>query len=139
MKTKITLLLLTLFMFVGNVYSQFDTNHPDLRLCGTAPNYYLDAFNCTSNNFTLKDVFLSLTTVTGVPINNTTCTIGASKQVYVLLNYTSNANNTPNNCRLFADIKIDNTVIPINAYLGDIPPGNNQKYIYGPFTWTCGH
>ncbi len=71
MKTKITLLLMAFSVFVGNLYSQvtppFDANHPDLRNCGVAPNYYLDVFNCNSNNFTLKDVFLSLTDVNGTP------------------------------------------------------------------------
>ena len=138
MKSKITLLLLSFFLFSGNMYSQFDSQHPDLRLCGTAPNYYLDVFNCTSNNFTLNNVFLSLTNVNGQPLSNTTCTIGASQQVYVLLNYTSNANNTPNNARLFADLSIDNMVVPINSYLGNIAPGAGQRQIYGPFMWTCG-
>ena len=54
MKTKITFFLLTFFMFVGNTYSQFDVNHPDVRNCGLAPNYYTDVFNCNSNNFMLK-------------------------------------------------------------------------------------
>ena len=127
MKSKITLLLLSFFLFSGNMYSQFDSQHPDLRLCGTAPNYYLDVFNCTSNNFTLNNVFLSLTNVNGQPLSNTTCTIGASQQVYVMLNYTSNANNTPNNARLFADLSIDNMVVPINSYLGNIAPGAGQR------------
>ncbi|WP_284653831.1 HYR-like domain-containing protein, partial [Flavobacterium terrisoli] len=138
MKSKITLLLLTLFMCVSNSYSQFDAQHPDLRNCGSAPNYYLDVFNCNSNNFTLDQVFLSLMNVNGQPMNTTTCTIGVTQQVYVMLNYTSNASNTPNNCRLFADLTIDGVVTPINAYLGNIPPGLNQRQIYGPFIWTCG-
>ncbi|WNM18414.1 HYR-like domain-containing protein [Flavobacterium capsici] len=138
MKSKITLLLLILFTTIGNLYSQFDAQHPDLRNCGVAPNYYLDVFNCNSNNFTLNNVFLSLTNVNGQPINNTTCTIGVTQQVYVMLNYTSNASNTPNNCRLFADLTIDNVVTPINAYLGSITPGAGQRLIYGPFNWTCG-
>ncbi|SHH07915.1 SprB repeat-containing protein, partial [Flavobacterium fluvii] len=152
MKTKITHFLLAFFMFVGNIFSQvsppFDANHPDLRNCGVAPNYYLDVFNCNSNNFTLKDVFLSLTDVNGVPMNTTTCTPGSpSQQLYVMLNYTSNASNTPNNCRLFADLDITTypvngapttQKIGINTYLGDIPGGTYQRKIYGPFAWTCG-
>ncbi|MDI5889445.1 beta strand repeat-containing protein, partial [Flavobacterium yafengii] len=142
MKTKITLLLLTLFMFVGNIYSQFDSNHPDLRNCGTAPNYYLDLFNCESNNFELKNVYLTLVLGDGTPLTDSFCNIGdPSVQVNVMLNYTSSANNTPNNARLFADLNIDNTVIPINAYLGDIPPASvnspAQRLIH-TFTWTCG-
>ena len=131
MKAKITFLLLALFTIVGNTYSQFDAQHPDLRLCGSAPNYYLDYYNCTSNNFTLDNVFLSLTNVNGQPMTNTTCTIGTSQQVYVMLNYTSNANNTPNNGRFFADLSIDDMVVGVNAYLGDIAPGANQRVLYG--------
>ena len=54
MKTKITFFLLTFLMFVGNTYSQFDANRPDLRNCELATNYYTDVFNCNSNNFMLK-------------------------------------------------------------------------------------
>ncbi|MDI9257052.1 hypothetical protein QHT84_06460, partial [Flavobacterium sp. YZ-48] len=86
----------------------------------------------------MNDVFLSLTNVNGQPLSNTTCTIGTTQQVYVMLNYTSNANNTPNNCRLFADLSIDGNVTGINAYLGSIAPGAGQRQIYGPFSWTCG-
>ncbi|MBC7607223.1 MAG: SprB repeat-containing protein, partial [Burkholderiales bacterium] len=138
MKSKITFLLLACLMFVGNLYSQFDAQHPDLRLCGSSPNYYLDVFNCTSNNFTLNNVYLTLTSPQGAPLTNSTCTIGNTQMVYVVLNYTSNGNNTPNNGRLFADLMIGTTLIPINAYLGDIPPGVGAKQIYGPFLWTCG-
>jgi gliding motility-associated-like protein len=138
MKAKITFLLLMCFMFAGNMYSQFDAQHPDLRLCGSPPNYYLDVFNCTSNNFTLNQVFLSLTNVNGQPINNTTCNMGTSQMVYVMLNYTSNASNTPNNGRLFADLSIDGTIVNINCYLGSIAPGAGQRQIYGPFLWSCG-
>ncbi len=62
-----------------------------------------------------------------------------------MLNYTSNASNTPNNCRLFADLNITSypttgppttQKIEINSYLGDIPGGVYQRKIYGPFTWT---
>jgi gliding motility-associated-like protein len=138
MKAKITFLLFAMLMLSGKMYSQFDAQHPDLRLCGSAPNYYLDVFNCNSNNFTLDQVFLSLTNVNGQPMTNTTCTIGATQSVYIMLNYTSNASNTPNNARFFADLAIDGNVIPINAYLGNIAPGANQRQIYGPFMWTCG-
>ncbi len=125
-------------MFVNNSYSQFDGNHPDLRLCGSPPNYYLDLYNCDSNNFELDNVYLSLTNINGQPITGT-CTVGNSQQVYVMLNYTSNASNTPNNCRLFADLIIDNVITPINSYLGNIAPNaSGTRQIYGPFTWTCG-
>jgi VCBS repeat-containing protein len=147
MKSKITFLLLAFFLFVSNTYSQFDANHPDLRLCGVAPNYYTNVFNCNSANFTLQDVFLSITNANGVPLNTTTCTIGTQQNLYVMLNYTSNANSTPNNARLFADVIIttfnanattSTQTIQINSYLGNITPGAGQRLIYGPFTWTCG-
>ena len=54
MKTKITFFLFTFFMFVGNTYSKFYSNHSDLRNCELATNYYTDVFNCNSNNFMLK-------------------------------------------------------------------------------------
>ncbi|MCG2611730.1 PKD domain-containing protein, partial [Flavobacterium sp. SM15] len=138
MKPKITLLLLFILIGINNVFSQFTPQHPDLRLCGSPPNYYEDYFNCTSNNYTLDQVFLSLTNVNGVPLSNTTCTPGTSQQMYVMLNYTSNSNSAISQVRLFADLSIDGNVTPINAYLATVAPGGGQRQIYGPFTWTCG-
>ena len=117
MKPKITLLLLFILSGINNVFSQFTPQKPDLRLCGTAPNYYEGYFNCTSNNYTLNQVFISLTNVNGVPLSNTTCTPGVSQQMYVMLNYTSNSNSNITQTRIFADLSIDGVVIPINAYL----------------------
>ncbi|MDT8346245.1 MAG: gliding motility-associated C-terminal domain-containing protein [Flavobacteriaceae bacterium] len=142
-----------LFIFFGLLalqsFGQFTPNppfsqdKPDLRFCSsggfsTNQDAYINYFNCNSNNFTLDDVFLSLTTVTGVPLTNTTCNIGDVIPVYVLLNYTSNANNTLKNTRLFADLVIDNNVISINSFLGDVPGGIGQREIAGPFNWICG-
>ncbi|ESU25432.1 hypothetical protein FSS13T_16650 [Flavobacterium saliperosum S13] len=138
MKPKITLLLLFILLGLNNAFSQFTPQKPDLRLCGTAPNYYEDYFNCSSNNYTLDQVFLSLTNINGVPLSNTTCTPGTSQQMYVMLNYTSNANSAISQTRIFADLSIDGVVIPVNAYLGNVTPGSGQRQIYGPFTWTCG-
>nr|WP_294936760.1 gliding motility-associated C-terminal domain-containing protein [uncultured Flavobacterium sp.] len=141
MKPKITLLLLFLFIGINNVFSQapqFSPEHPDLRLCGSPPNYYEDYFNCTSNNYTLDEVFLSLTNINGVPLSNTTCTPGTSTQMYVMLNYTSNANSDITQTRIFADLSIDGVVTPLNIYLGTVTPGAGQRQIYGPFTWVCG-
>ena len=56
MKAKITLLLLVIAIGIKTSHAQFSPDRPDLRLCGTAPNYYLDYFNCTSNNYTLDNV-----------------------------------------------------------------------------------
>lgn len=138
MKPKITLLLLFILFGFNNVFSQFTPQKPDLRLCGSAPNYYQDYFNCTSNNYTLDQVFLSLTNVNGVPLSNTTCIPGSTEQMYVMLNYTSNSNSNITQTRIFADLSIDGTIIPINKYLGNVAPGGGQREIYGPFTWTCG-
>ena len=92
----------------------------------------------TSNNYTLNDVFLSLTDVFGVPISNTTCTIGNTQQVYILMNYTSNAKSNIYFTRFFADLSIDGVVTPLNVYLGTVTPGAGQRKLYGPFNWTCG-
>ncbi|UOK41808.1 MULTISPECIES: gliding motility-associated C-terminal domain-containing protein [Flavobacterium] len=139
MKPKNTTLLLLFFLMgINTVFSQFTPQKPDLRLCGSPPNYYQGYFNCDSNNYTLNQVFLSLTDQNGVPLSNTTCTPGSSRQMYVMLNYTSNANSNISQTRIFADLSIDGTIVPINAYLGTVAPGGGQRKIYGPFTWTCG-
>ncbi|HBD25787.1 MAG TPA: hypothetical protein DC020_03060, partial [Flavobacterium sp.] len=138
MKTKITISIFLICLGFNFVHSQFTTNKPDLRLCGTAPNYYQDYYNCTSNNYTLDDVFLSLTDVNGVPLNNTTCTPGVPETMYVMLNYTSNSNSNINHARMFADLIIDGVVTPLNVHLGTVVPGSGQRLLYGPFTWVCG-
>ena len=138
MKTKITISIFLICLGFNFVHSQFTTNKPDLRLCGTAPNYYQDYYNCTSNNYTLDDVFLSLTDVNGVPLNNTTCTPGVPETMYVMLNYTSNSNSNINHARMFADLIIDGVVTPLNVHLGTVAPGAGQRLLYGPFTWVCG-
>jgi gliding motility-associated-like protein len=141
MKPKITLLLLFILIGFNNVFSQTTPQHPDLRTCGSAPNFYEDYFNCTSNNYTLDQVFLSLTNVNGVPLSNTTCTPGVTpdQQMYVMLNYTSNSNSLITQVRIFADLSIDGVVTPINVYLPNgVAPGAGQRQIFGPFTWKCG-
>ena len=61
---KITFFNLATFLvllFVTTIgYSQFDSDHPDLRL----PEY---GFNCTSNNVSVENVYLSATTANGTP------------------------------------------------------------------------
>ena len=138
MKTRITLFVLS-FLFWGNqIYAQFTPDKPDLRNCGTAPNYYTEYFNCTSNNYTLDDVFLSLTDVNGVPLNNTTCTPGVSQTMYIMLNYTSNSNSDIYHARMFAELIIDGVATQLNVSLGTVAPGSGQRLLYGPFTWICG-
>ena len=113
-----------LIIFFNKSFSQLD-----LRTCG---------YNCNSNNYTLKDVFLSLTDVYGVSISNSTCTPGTVKSVYILMNYTSNANANIYYTRLFADLSINGVSSPINVLLGTVTSGNGQRKIYGPFNWICG-
>ena len=129
MKTKITISILFICLGFNFVYSQFTTTKPDLRLCGTAPNYYQDYYNCTSNNYTLDDVFLSLTDVNGVPLNNTTCTPGVPETMYVMLNYTSNSNSNIYHTRMFADLIIDGVTTQLNVNLGTVAPGSGQRLL----------
>lgn len=138
MKTKITISIILICLGFNFVHSQFTTTKPDLRLCGTAPNYYQEYFNCTSNNYTLDDVFLSLTDVNGVPLNNTTCISGTPETMYVMLNYTSNSNSNIYHARMFAELIIDGVSTQINVNLGTVAPGSGQRLLYGPFTWICG-
>ena len=125
-KSFLKLILLFSLTFYSNFcYSQFD-----LRNCG---------YNCTSNNYTLNDVFLSLTDVYGVPISNSTCNIGDPPiSVYVLLNYTSNANSSVYFARFIADLSINGNVQVLNNYVGTVNPGAGQRKLYGPFNWSCG-
>ncbi|QEE49817.1 T9SS type B sorting domain-containing protein [Flavobacterium alkalisoli] len=107
----------------------FSFSQVDLRTCG---------FDCTSNNYTLTDVYLSLSGVDGTPIGNTPCTIGDVQQVYIYLNYTSNANSSVYYAQLNADLNIGGVTTFLNVYLGQIVPGSNIKLLYGPFDWVCG-
>jgi PKD repeat protein len=130
---KTTLAFLVTLLSLGNAFAQFTADQPDLRSCG--------GWNCTSNNFTLNQVYLTLEDVNGNELNISSCTIGQTETAYVVLNYTSNANNTINSARLFADLVIDGTTIGINEFLGSVAPataGSQTKRIYGPFSWTCG-
>ena len=109
-------------------YSTFSYSQVDLRTCG---------FNCTSNNYTLKDVYLSFEGVNGEPISNTTCTIGETKTVYVYLNYTSNSGSNIYHTRLQSDLTRNGQVYPIDLYMGTVAPGAGKNMIY-TFNWTCG-
>jgi gliding motility-associated-like protein len=115
------------FMLIFNIHFSF--SQVDLRTCN---------FDCTSNNYTLKDVYLSLSNVNGDPITNTTCTIGEVRQVYIYLNYSSNSNSNIYFARLNSDLTIAGVTTFVNVLLGTIVPGDNKKLLYGPFNWTCG-
>ena len=125
-----------LFIFFSNtttLYSQA-SDGMDLRDC---------AYNCTSNNFTITDVFLSDTGVLpGNPIQNTTCTPGVEQEVWIIMEITSNQNGDVYHSRLFADLRVNgNPLLVINQNLGTLNGSNNgasTKVVYGPFDWTCG-
>jgi ribosomal protein S26 len=139
MKTRLRFLVMLVLVGFNTMYGQFSADRPDLRLCGSPPNYYLDYYNCTSNNYTLVDVFLSLTDVNGVPLNNTTCTIGTPQNLYVMLNYTSNSASAVHHSRMFADLNIEGQgTVPLNVDFRTVQPGAGQIALYGPFTWVCG-
>ncbi|MDW8850998.1 gliding motility-associated C-terminal domain-containing protein [Flavobacterium sp. MMLR14_040] len=114
-------------LLIFNIHFSF--SQVDLRTCG---------FDCTSNNYTLTDVYLSLSNVNGDPITNTTCTIGQVQQVYIYLNYSSNSNSSIHFARLNSDLTINGVTTFLNVLLGTIVPGSNKKLLYGPFNWTCG-
>ena len=96
-------------------------------------------YQCTSNNFTLNDVFLSATNTPGsVPLTNTTCTPGTTSSAYVMLNYHSNSSADIHFTRLNATLVINGTPTFINVYLGTVPGGAGQVQIYGPFDYVCG-
>ncbi|CCG53278.1 Protein of unknown function precursor; putative adhesin [Flavobacterium indicum GPTSA100-9 = DSM 17447] len=149
MKTKITPLILSLCFWISFTYGQFTTDKPDLRNCGSAPNYYLDYFNCTSNNYTLDNVYLSISSSSGVPIT-TPCTPPNIQNVYLWLNYTSNSNSAIHQTRIFADILVKDQngnliqTLQINSYLGVVNPGSGLRLLNIPgfpsgFPWTCGY
>ncbi|MBE8728145.1 SprB repeat-containing protein, partial [Flavobacterium hungaricum] len=116
-----------MLFLIFNIHSSF--SQVDLRTCG---------YNCKSNNYTLTDVYLSLSGVNGEPITNSTCTVGQVQPVYIYLNYSSNSNSSIYYARLNTDLIINGTGTFLNVLLGEIVPGSNKKLIYGPFNWTCG-
>src|SRR6478609_6358806 len=149
MKIKSTFLILFISIWVNQFYGQFTPQKPDLRNCGSAPNYYTDYFNCTSNNYTLDNVFLSISNSSGVPIT-TPCAPPNVQNVFLWLNYTSNSNSPIHQTRIFADILVKDQngnliqTLQINSYLGEVAPGGGQSLLnipgYGSgFPWTCGY
>ncbi|MGV1012069.1 MAG: gliding motility-associated C-terminal domain-containing protein [Flavobacterium sp.] len=97
-------------------------------------------FHCTSNNFTLNDVFLSATNTPGsVPLSNTTCTPGTTSTAYIMLNYTSNSSSDIHFVRLNSDLIINGVHNFVNVDLGTVNGGGGQVQLYGPFTYVCGH
>ncbi|MBT8259605.1 MAG: hypothetical protein KJO49_14085, partial [Bacteroidia bacterium] len=104
----------------------------DLRTCG---------YGCTSNNYTITDVYLSATDIPGTPLTNTSCTPGDSQLVYMIASLESNQNTNVYHSRFFADLQVGDNTLLVNEYLGTLPSANQgqvPKLIYGPFTWNCG-
>ncbi|TBW29378.1 PKD domain-containing protein, partial [Gramella sp. KN1008] len=128
--------IVALFLFTIGLNAQ--TSTPDLRNCG--------GWNCTSENFTLNDVFLTLIdTDSNTVIDVDDCDSGEILNAKVMLNYSSNASNTINSTRVFADLVIDGETTYINSYLGDVPgkgePQSRQIYPNdgsNSFEWECG-
>ncbi|NNF73897.1 MAG: hypothetical protein HKN00_01850, partial [Flavobacteriaceae bacterium] len=124
-----TALLALLFLFAGieSVQAQLD-----LRTCG---------YGCTSNNYTIADVYLSSTDIPGTPLTNTSCTPGDPQLVYMIMTLESNQNTNVYHSRFFADLQVGSNTLLINEYLGTLPSaaqGAIPKLIYGPFIWNCG-
>ena len=151
MKIKSTFLILFISIWVNQFYGQFSEDKPDLRDCGNAPNYYLDYFNCNSNNYTLDDVYLSISNSSGQPIV-TPCIPPDNETVFLWLNYTSNSNSSIHQTRIFADIVVKDQngiiveTIQTNSYLGEVLPSPIPQqsllvisnYENG-YNWTCGY
>ncbi|PTX42878.1 gliding motility-associated-like protein [Christiangramia gaetbulicola] len=125
-----------LFLSIG-INAQ--TSTPDLRDCKNPTG--TTRWNCPSNNFTLDDVYLTLVDENGTPINTVSCQSGVLETASVYLNYTSNANSSIYQTRVFADLVIDGVAQDLNVYLGEVKPANagtQSSKIYGPFKWECG-
>ncbi|MDU8886966.1 hypothetical protein RXV94_12405, partial [Yeosuana sp. MJ-SS3] len=126
MKRHAVLLLLVLFG-ITNLSAQID-----LRTCG---------YNCTANSFSIESVYLSATNVPGTPLTNTSCEPGTLINVYMIAGVSSNRNAPVYGARVFADLMVGDTPVPINEYLGTLPSSNQgitEYLVYGPFDWTCG-
>ncbi|TVZ59840.1 gliding motility-associated-like protein [Flavobacteriaceae bacterium MAR_2010_105] len=123
-------LVLLLFLCFG--ISALNAQTPDLRNCG---------YNCTANSFSIESVYLSSTNVPGTPLTNTSCEPGTIQNVYMIAGVSSNRNAPVYGARVFADLMVGDTPVPINEYLGTLPSSNQgitEYLVYGPFNWVCG-
>ncbi|WP_040480634.1 PKD domain-containing protein, partial [Mariniradius saccharolyticus] len=129
------LLVVSTGLFILSQSDAFSQNQPnllDLRTCGKS---------CSSNNFTIKEVYLS--NASGVPLANSfaTCTPGVQQTAYISFVYSSNSGSSTDNTRLFADLVIGGTSQYINIWLGNLPAaksGDRVVTLNYQFTWTCG-
>uniref|UniRef100_UPI003593EEC2 DUF7507 domain-containing protein n=1 Tax=Aquiflexum sp. TaxID=1872584 RepID=UPI003593EEC2 len=130
---NLALLLVWNFLAVPNeVYAQNQPHLLDLRTCGNS---------CSSNNFTIKEVYLS--DANGVPLSSSfaTCTPGVQQTSFISFVYRSNSASSTNNTRLFADLSIGGSSEYINIWIGTLPAAKNADRVVTlnhSFTWTCG-
>jgi len=118
------LLALCICFGIFNSYSQ----EVDLRTCG---------YDCTTNSFTIEDVYLSSTDVPGTRLTNTSCIVGTPIDVYMIMEVSSNRAAAVHCARVFADLMVNDILTPINKFLGTLPSSNagtTEKLVFGPFT-----
>ena len=68
-------------LLLANVF--YSNAQIDLRDCG---------YGCTTNSFSINEVFLSATDVPGTPLTNTSCEVGTTQMVYMIASIESNRN-----------------------------------------------
>lgn len=104
----------------------------DLRNCG---------FSCTSKDITIIG-FSLVDANTGVPISNSVseCEDGDTFEVKLEMTYQFNAASTRYNTRFQGLLKIGNSEIFINQYVGTFNSTTNETklIVYETFVWECG-
>ena len=104
----------------------------DLRNC---------SFSCTSNDITIIG-FTLVDATTGLPISNSVsqCQDGETFQVKLEMTYKFNAAATRYNSRFQGLLKIGNTEVFINQYVGTFNSTSTETklIVYDTFTWECG-
>lgn len=128
--------MLSMILVAGIIetsYSQNQDHLLDLRSCGKS---------CTSNNYSILDVYLS--DINGNPITNSllTCTPGQEQIAYISFRYKTSSNSEVNNARLFADLTVGEESSYLNYYFGVIPTASDLPKVLTlrnyPLSWTCG-
>jgi hypothetical protein len=125
--------ILGIFMLTHQSFAQNQPNLLDLRTCG---------LSCSSNNYTVEEVFLS--DINGNPITNSfaTCTVGTQQTAYISFSYSTNSGSSTSNGRLFADLMIGNDVQFLNYFFGNLPAAKSNPVTVTltdiPINWICG-
>lgn len=128
--------MLSMILVAGIIetsYSQNQDHLLDLRSCGKS---------CSSNNYSILDVYLS--DINGNPITNSllTCTPGQEQIAYISFRYKTSSNSEVNNARLFADLTVGEESSYLNYYFGVIPTASDLPKVLTlrnyPLSWTCG-